>query len=63
MILARQLKLQELMSQASLLVQYITEADLLTIDPSWRSFHNVNTPADLVAARALLAQRTHSGDL
>jgi len=63
MILAQQLKIQELMSRASLRVQYITEADLLTIDPSWRSFHNVNTPADLVAARALLAQRTHSGDL
>lgn len=61
MILARQLKVQELVAHRSLLVQYITEADLLTIDPSWRSFHNVNTPADLVAARALLAQIPPSG--
>jgi len=61
MILARQLKVQELVAHRSLRVQYITEADLLTIDPSWRSFHNVNTPADLVAARALLAQIPPSG--
>ncbi|NWF74923.1 MAG: molybdenum cofactor guanylyltransferase [Nitrospirae bacterium] len=61
MILARQLKIQELVAHSSLRVQYITEADLLTIDPSWRSFHNVNTPAELVAARALLAQILSSG--
>lgn len=61
MILARQLKIQELVAHRSLRVEYITEADLLTIDPSWRSFHNVNTPADLVAARALLAQILSSG--
>jgi len=61
MILSRQLKIQDLVSHRSLLVQYITEADLLTIDPSWRSFNNVNTPADLVAARALLAQIPPSG--
>ena len=61
MILARQLKIQELVAHRSLRVQYITEADLFTIDPSWRSFHNVNTPEDLVAARALLAQILSSG--
>jgi len=61
MIVTRQLKLQELVSHESLRVQYITEADLLTIDPSWRSFHNVNTPADLVTARTLLAQIPPSG--
>ena len=59
MILARHLKVQELVSRQSLVVRYITEADLLTIDPSWHSFSNVNTPADLVAARALL-ERTPS---
>ena len=59
MILARQLKIQELVSHASLRVQYFTEVDLLTIDPSWRSFHNVNTPADLEVARSLLS-RVHS---
>ena len=56
MILGRQLKIQELVSHASLRVQYITEADLLTIDPSGRSFHNVNTPADLDVARSLLSR-------
>jgi molybdenum cofactor guanylyltransferase len=57
MIQARQLKIQEMASQSSLRVQYVTEADLLTIDPSGRSFYNVNTLADLEAARSLLARR------
>lgn len=56
MIAAQQLKIQGLLSHSSLRVQYITEADLLSIDPSWRSFHNVNTPADLEAACSLLAR-------
>lgn len=56
MIQARQLKIQELVSHASLRVQYVTEMDLLAIDPSGRSFQNVNTPADLEAARSLLAR-------
>jgi molybdopterin-guanine dinucleotide biosynthesis protein A len=61
MIRARQLKIQEMVSHASLRVQYVTEADLLTIDPSWHSFQNVNTPADLEAARSLLARVPPSG--
>ena len=61
MIVARQLKIQELVSHASLRVQYVTEADLLSIDPSWRSFHNVNTPEDLEAAYSLLARIPPSG--
>jgi molybdenum cofactor guanylyltransferase len=56
MIRARQLKIQEMVSHPSLLVQYVTETDLLTIDPSGRSFHNVNTPEDLEVARCLLAR-------
>jgi molybdopterin-guanine dinucleotide biosynthesis protein A len=56
MIAAQQLKIQGLLSHSSLRVQYITEADLLSIDPSWGSFHNVNTPADLEAACSLLAR-------
>ncbi|HKO30579.1 MAG TPA: molybdenum cofactor guanylyltransferase [Nitrospiraceae bacterium] len=56
MIVARQLKIRELVSHASLRVQYVTEADLLTIDPTWRSFYNVNTPEDLEAACSLLVQ-------
>jgi molybdopterin-guanine dinucleotide biosynthesis protein A len=61
MIQARQLKIQELVSYASLRVQYVTEMDLSSIDPSGRSFQNVNTPADLEAARALLARIPPSG--
>jgi molybdopterin-guanine dinucleotide biosynthesis protein A len=61
MIGARQLKIQEMVSHASLRVQYVTEADLLTIDPSWHSFQNVNTPADLEAARSLLTRVPPSG--
>ena len=56
MIVARLLKIQELVSHASLRVQYVTEADLLSIDPSWRSFYNVNTPEELEAACSLLAR-------
>lgn len=61
MIRARQLKIQEMVSQSSLRIRYVTEADLLTIDPSWRSFYNVNTLADLEAARSLLARTPHLG--
>lgn len=56
MIQTRQLKIQEMVWQQSLQVRYVTEADLLTLDPSWRSFQNVNTPAHLKEARSLLAQ-------
>lgn len=56
MIHARQLKIQEMTSDRSLHVKYVTEDDLRTIDPSGRSFQNVNTPADLEVARSLLAQ-------
>jgi molybdopterin-guanine dinucleotide biosynthesis protein A len=63
MIQAQQLKIQEMVSQASLRVRYVTEADLLSIDPSGRSFQNVNTPADLEMARSLLARIPPSGPL
>lgn len=56
MIRARQLKIQELVSHASLRVQYVTEIDLLTTDPSGRSFLNVNTQADLESARSMLTR-------
>jgi molybdopterin-guanine dinucleotide biosynthesis protein A len=61
MVLARQLKIQEMVSQSSLRVCYVTEADLLSIDPSGRSFCNVNTLADLESARSLLARTPHLG--
>jgi len=54
MVQARQLKIQEVVSEPSLRVEYVTEEDVLVIDPSWRSFYNVNTLADLDAARSLL---------
>lgn len=63
MIQARQLKIQEMVSGPSLRTRYVTEADLLTLDPSWRSFQNVNTPEDLAMARSLLAQLPPSGRL
>ncbi len=63
MLRARQLKIQEMVSDASLRVRYVTEVDLLTIDPSGRSFQNVNTPADLEVARSLLAQLPSSAQL
>ena len=56
MIRARQLKIQEMVSQSSLRVQYVTEENLITIDPSGRSFYNVNTLAELETARSLLAR-------
>jgi molybdenum cofactor guanylyltransferase len=62
-IRARQLKIQDLLSQPSIRVRYITEADLQSIDPSWRSFHNVNTPADLEIACSLQAQIPFHGKL
>lgn len=63
MIRARQLKIQEMLSHASLHVCYVTDADLLIIDPSGRSFQNVNTPADLEVARSLLFQLPPAGQL
>jgi molybdopterin-guanine dinucleotide biosynthesis protein A len=53
MISERHLKIQDLVSQSSLRVRYVTEADLVENDPTARSFYNVNTPADLDAARTL----------
>ena len=63
MIRTRQLKVQEIVSPSSLLVRYVTEADLVAIDPAGRSFQNVNTPADLEVARSLLAQLPPPGQL
>ena len=56
MIAARQLKIQEIVSQSTLRVGYVTEKDLSIIDPSGRSFYNVNTSADLEAAQSLLVR-------
>ncbi|HXX75607.1 MAG TPA: molybdenum cofactor guanylyltransferase [Nitrospiraceae bacterium] len=56
MIAARNLKIQDLASQPALRVRLVTAADLVAIDPTARSFHNVNTPADLEAARSFTQQ-------
>lgn len=61
MIQARRLKIQEMVSQPPLQVQYVTEEDLFTLDPSWRSFFNVNTVAELEEARLLLTRVPPSG--
>lgn len=61
MIQARRLKIQEMVSQPPLLVRYVTEEDLFTLDPSWRSFLNVNTVAELEEARLLLTRVPPSG--
>ena len=56
MIAARNLKIQDLASQAALRIRIVTATDLGAIDPTARSFHNVNTPADLEAARSFAAR-------
>ena len=56
MIAARQLKIQEIVSQSTLRVGYVTEKDLSVLDPSGRSFYNVNTLVDLEAAQSLLVR-------
>lgn len=60
MIAAGRLKIQDLALNPSLRVQQITEDELRSTDPSYCSFHNVNTPADLEAAYSLLAQKPPS---
>lgn len=60
MIEVHRLKIQELTTHPSLHTRIVTEADLHEIDPEGRSFLNVNTPADLVAARSLVGRRTNS---
>ena len=51
MVKARHLKIQEIVSDPSLNVRLISKVELSRIDPEGRSFLNVNTPADLEAAR------------
>ena len=51
------LKLQRLLANPSLRVRLVTEDEIREIDPDGRSFLNVNTPSDLVRARALCGER------
>ncbi len=57
MIQKRDLKIQRLADEPTLRVHLVPAADLRNIDPEGRSFLNVNTPADLRAARALLSKQ------
>ncbi len=52
----RQLRIQDLVDEPSLKVTYVTEKEWVQIDPSSKTFYNVNTPADLAAARDELAR-------
>lgn len=61
MIAARNLKIQDLASQSALRVEFVSASDLAAIDPTARSFHNVNTPADLEAARAFTDRSNQPG--
>jgi molybdenum cofactor guanylyltransferase len=53
LIEARKLKIQQMADHPSLRVRLVTADELVGIDPAGRSFYNVNTPADLRAARSL----------
>jgi molybdopterin-guanine dinucleotide biosynthesis protein A len=61
MIAARNLKIQDLAGQSALRIRFVTATDLASLDPTARSFHNVNTPADLEAARALTTRSEQPG--
>ncbi|MBL8053260.1 MAG: molybdenum cofactor guanylyltransferase [Nitrospira sp.] len=50
------LKLQRLLATPTLRVRLVTEDEVREVDPDGRSFLNVNTPADLVRARALCGE-------
>jgi molybdopterin-guanine dinucleotide biosynthesis protein A len=55
---ARQIKLQDLAAHPSLHVRLVSEQELMAIDPDGISFLNINTPADLDAARRIQAGMT-----
>ncbi len=53
MIRRRQVKIQDAFQHPSLTVRFITENEVRQIDPEGRSFLNINSPADLEAARLM----------
>lgn len=61
MIKVRNLKIQDLASESALRVHFVTATDLAAIDPTARSFYNVNTLTDLEAARAITVQPGQPG--
>ncbi len=58
MLHARHLKIQHLVVHPSLHTRFVTESELRKIDHEGLSFINVNTPADLDAARMRYARGT-----
>jgi molybdopterin-guanine dinucleotide biosynthesis protein A len=52
MVKARRLRIQDIVTEPDLRVTYVEPVEWARLDPQCRSFQNVNTPADLVAARA-----------
>lgn len=61
MIAARNLKIQDLANQSGLRIHFVGATELAAIDPTANSFHNVNTPADLEAARAFTVRPGQPG--
>jgi len=53
LIRAQDFKIQRLADHPALRVRVVMPAELRQLDPQGRSFYNVNTPADLAAARSL----------
>jgi molybdopterin-guanine dinucleotide biosynthesis protein A len=54
MATSHELKIQQIASEPSLRTTFVSPAEWGARDPLSRSFQNVNTPADLEAARAAL---------
>jgi molybdopterin-guanine dinucleotide biosynthesis protein A len=56
LIHAQDFKIHRLAEHPELRVRIVTPEELSRVDPDGRSFYNVNTPADLAAARSLFDQ-------
>ena len=56
LIHAQDFKIHRLADHPALRVRIVTPEELSRVDPEGRSFYNVNTPADLAAARSLFDQ-------
>lgn len=56
LISTRDLKIHRLADHPALRVRLVAPEELSLVDPEGRSFYNVNTPADLEAARSLHGQ-------
>ena len=56
LIHAQDFKIHRLADHPALRVRIVTPEELSRFDPEGRSFYNVNTPADLAAARSLFDQ-------